>query len=178
MALDRLAKGFFSRCHGGFLAVAAAGLFGCHVLSRIYRSIVKGTVTKLCDLAFRDLKKIQEDLRKERDFLAAILKATGATVAVLDPEGRVVRYDPGREDTGGYSPDDVLGKYIWDCFIPPEDRDADKAIFAQFAAACFPVAARASWSPRTAADSWCSGPPPSCGMPRGPWSSLPAPPWT
>ncbi len=139
MALDRVAKGFFSRCHGGFLAVAAAGLFGCHVLSLIYRALVKVSPTNLCNLAFRDLKKIQEDLRKERDFIAAILKTTGATVAVMDPEGRVVRYDPGLEDTGGYSPDEVLGKYVWDCFIPPEDRDANKALFAQLSSSAAPT---------------------------------------
>ncbi len=104
----------------------------------IYRALVKVSLTKLCDLAFRDLKQSQDELRKERDFIAAILKTTGATVAVLDPEGRVLRYEPGSEDTGGYCPDEVLGKYVWECFTPPEDRDANRAIFAQLCSNAVP----------------------------------------
>jgi PAS domain S-box-containing protein len=104
----------------------------------IYRALVNVSLTKLCDLAFRDLKQSQDALRKERDFFAVILKTTGATVAVLDPEGRLVRYEPGSEDRGGYCPDEVLGKYVWDCFTSPEDRDANKAIFAQLGSSAVP----------------------------------------
>ena len=63
----------------------------------IYRALVNVSLTKLCDLAFRDLKQSQEALRKERDFIAGILETSGTLLMVCDAKGRVIRFNRGCE---------------------------------------------------------------------------------
>src|SRR5206468_7767796 len=47
-------------------------------------------------------KRAQLTLKKERDFSAAIIETAGALVVVLDPEGRIVRFNRACEDSSGY----------------------------------------------------------------------------
>src|SRR5271163_2520589 len=50
-----------------------------------------------------DIKRIEEELQKERNFVSAILDTVGALVVVLDSEGRILRFNPACELTTGYS---------------------------------------------------------------------------
>ncbi|MGC2501805.1 MAG: PAS domain S-box protein [Silvibacterium sp.] len=76
-----------------------------------------------------DIKRIEEDLQKERNFVSAILDTVGALVVVLDSEGRILRFNPACELTTGYSMEEVQGKYVWDLFLPPEETDRFRGIF-------------------------------------------------
>lgn len=76
-----------------------------------------------------DLKRVEEELQKERNFVSAILDTVGALVVVLDQEGRILRFNPACELTTGYSLADVQGKCIWDLFLLPEEVDRFKGIF-------------------------------------------------
>ena len=60
-------------------------------------------------------------LKEERDFISALVDTAGALVLVLDPEGRIVRFNRACERTTGFSSDEVLGKHVWDIFLLPEE---------------------------------------------------------
>ena len=50
-----------------------------------------------------DLKRTEEALQEERNVVSAILHTVGALVVVLDPEGRIIRFNRACEQTTGYS---------------------------------------------------------------------------
>ena len=76
-----------------------------------------------------DIKRIEEELQEERNFVSAILDTVGALVVVLDGEGKILRFNPACELTTGYSMEEVQGKCIWDLFLPPEEKDRFRALF-------------------------------------------------
>ena len=64
--------------------------------------------------------------------LSAILDTVGALVVVLDPEGRIVRFNRACELTTGYSFDEVAGKrHLGISFPIAEELESTKAIFAE-----------------------------------------------
>jgi len=78
-----------------------------------------------------ELKQAEESLQEERNVLSAILDIVGALIVVLDPQGRIVRFNRTCEQTTGYSFAEVRGRYVWDLFLTPEEVDKFKAIFEQ-----------------------------------------------
>src|SRR4029077_21273729 len=78
-----------------------------------------------------DLKRTEEALQEERNVVSAILHTVGALVVVLDPEGRIVRFNRACEQTAGYSFDEIKGKYFWDLCVIPEEADRFKIIVEQ-----------------------------------------------
>ena len=60
-------------------------------------------------------------LRKERDLIAAVLSTTGALVVVLNPQGRVVRFNRACEQATGYSFYQVREQSLADLLLPPAD---------------------------------------------------------
>jgi PAS domain S-box-containing protein len=80
----------------------------------------------------------QEALRKERDFISAVLDTAGALVVVFDWDGHIVRFNRACERTTGYSFDEVRGKLLWDLFLIPEEVEPVKAVFEELQAGLFP----------------------------------------
>jgi len=78
-----------------------------------------------------DLKRTEEALQEERNVVSAILDTVGALVMVLDPDGRILRFNPACERMSGYTFEEVRGKVIWDLFLIPEDVERFKASFQQ-----------------------------------------------
>ncbi len=76
-----------------------------------------------------DIKRIEEELQEERNFVSAILDTVGALVVVLDSEGHILRFNPACELTTGYSMEEVQGKCVWDLFLLPEETDRFRAMF-------------------------------------------------
>jgi PAS domain S-box-containing protein len=76
-----------------------------------------------------DLKRVEEKLQEERNFMTTILDTVGALVVVLDDEGRILRFNPACELVTGYSIQEVQGKCIWDLFLLPEEADRFRAMF-------------------------------------------------
>ena len=60
--------------------------------------------------------------------LSAILDTVGALVMVLDPDGKIVRFNRACEQSTGYSFEEVKGKYVWDLFLLPEEIDDFKRV--------------------------------------------------
>jgi PAS domain S-box-containing protein len=95
-----------------------------------------------------DLKHTGEALQQERNVVSAILDTVGALVVVLDPDGRIVRFNRACELTTGYSLHEVRGRCIWDFFLLPEDVKHFKSVFAQLSADLLPQDYRSYWVTR------------------------------
>ncbi|MCP4583609.1 MAG: PAS domain S-box protein [candidate division Zixibacteria bacterium] len=83
-------------------------------------------------------RKMEDELRWERNFVSTVLDTAGALVLVLDNEGRIVRFNKASQDITGYSFDEVKGKYFWDILLLPEELDEVKAVFHSLKAGYFP----------------------------------------
>ena len=83
-------------------------------------------------------RETEEELRKERDFIAKVLDIVGAMVLVLDRTGTIVRFNHTCEEVSGYTAAEVLGRRVWDFLIPPEQIPEVKQLFANLTAGLFP----------------------------------------
>ncbi len=61
--------------------------------------------------------------------VSAILDTVGALVVVLDPEGRIIRFNRACEQMTGYYFAEVHGQFIWNLFLVPEEVEGFKAAF-------------------------------------------------
>ena len=78
-----------------------------------------------------ELKRTEEALQEERNVVSAILHTVGALVVVLDPEGKIVRFNRACEEVSGYSFEEVKQKYFWDLCVVPEEAERFKIIVEQ-----------------------------------------------
>jgi PAS domain S-box-containing protein len=95
-----------------------------------------------------DLKRSEAALQDEQNVVSAILNTVGALVVVLDPEGRIIRFNRASELTTGYSLEEVRGKRIWDLFLPPEEVNRFKLIFQRMSADVLPQEYQSYWVTR------------------------------
>jgi PAS domain S-box-containing protein len=95
-----------------------------------------------------DLKATERALQRERNVVSAILDTVGALVTVLDPDGRIVRFNRACELTSGYSIDDVRGRHIWDFFLQSEESEHSKTILSQMSADLLPQDFQSHWVTR------------------------------
>ncbi|MDO9556842.1 MAG: PAS domain S-box protein [Coriobacteriia bacterium] len=68
-------------------------------------------------------KRVEGELRNERDFTRQVIEYSDVFVAVLDPQLKVIIFSHGAERVTGYSADEVVGKGYAELFIPPEERE-------------------------------------------------------
>lgn len=83
-------------------------------------------------------KRAEEALAHERDLTAAVIDSASVLVIVLDPQGRIVRFNRTGERTSGYSFADVKGRHFWDLLLVPEEIAQVRAIFDHLVAGRFP----------------------------------------
>ncbi len=70
-----------------------------------------------------DLKSVQEDLRRERDFIRGVVETSELfIVGVSMADGRITMFNRGAEQISGYKRDEVIGKSYTDTFLPPDVR--------------------------------------------------------
>jgi PAS domain S-box-containing protein len=97
----------------------------------LYQAIVETGVTKPLVLLSKELRDKQDRLEMERNFVSTVLDTTGALVTVLDPAGRVVRFNRSCEEVTGYSLEEVRDRYFEDLFLVPEQVYEIKAVFSE-----------------------------------------------
>ncbi len=78
--------------------------------------------------------------------LTTILDTIGALVVVLDPDGRILRFNRACEVATGYSLDEVRGRRVWDVFLIREEIEAVKGIFQDLKANRIPQGYENSWT--------------------------------
>ncbi|MCL6473037.1 MAG: PAS domain S-box protein [Firmicutes bacterium] len=101
------------------------------------------SVSVVRDITWR--KKTIEALERERNFNSTVLNTIGALVVVLDHEGRILMFNRACEETTGYKFEEVRGKYVFDVFILPEEREAVKRVFSDLKAGMFPNSFENYW---------------------------------
>lgn len=72
-------------------------------------------------------KAAEDALHAERDLIAAVLDTAGALLVVLDRAGHILRYNRACERLIGYPLAEVHGRFFWDIFLPPDNREFVKA---------------------------------------------------
>jgi len=73
----------------------------------------------------------QEALTEERDFTSAIIGAAGSLIVVLDPDGRIIRFNRACEQTSGYVFQEVSGRAFWDVLIIQQEVQPLRDLFAK-----------------------------------------------
>ncbi len=86
---------------------------------------VTGTVSTLVDVTAE--VSAMTDLSTGRDFTEALLDTAGALVVVIDPKGRVLRFNKACEEATGFTASEIVGCRLVDCLVPPERRTAASA---------------------------------------------------
>ncbi len=74
-------------------------------------------------------ERVNEELRRQHEFIEAVLETAGALVVVLDRQGRILRFNRACEQTTGYSSEEAIGKAIWDFLIVPDEVGSVRAGF-------------------------------------------------
>jgi PAS domain S-box-containing protein len=76
-------------------------------------------------------KRVEEALRRERDFTETLVETAQAIVLVLDTDGHIVRFNPYMEEISGYRLEDVQGKDWFSTFLPQHDAERIRAVFSK-----------------------------------------------
>jgi two-component system NtrC family sensor kinase len=74
-------------------------------------------------------KRVEDVLRTERDFAESLIEMAQAIILVLDPEGRIVRFNPYLEELSGYRLEEVQGQDWFATFLPESDRESMRTLF-------------------------------------------------
>lgn len=74
-------------------------------------------------------KTAEEALSHERDFSSTVLELTASLVAVLDREGRIVRFNQACERLSGYSAAEAKGRRPWDFLLPRAEVESAREQF-------------------------------------------------
>jgi len=97
------------------------------------------------DLAARAHQRMDTALTVERNFVSAVLDTVGALVAVFDTAGRIVRFNRACELISGYDFGDLVGGYLWDKLIPPDDIPEAIDTFESIRGGNFPASFENHW---------------------------------
>ncbi len=92
---------------------------------------------------------IQDGLTKERDFTSAVIDTAGSLIVVLDPDGRILRFNRACEETSGYTFEEVKGRAFWDVLIIPEEINPLRRVFAKFREGLAPIQHENHWRTRS-----------------------------
>lgn len=95
--------------------------------SRVWISIALASISINDVVAFildiSDLKRVEQQLSNERNFISAILSTQGALVLVIDDTDKIIDFNSTFHDITLYTPEEVKGKPFWTIF-PKEDYQA------------------------------------------------------
>jgi PAS domain S-box-containing protein len=102
---------------------------------------------------FTDRRRLEEELalrlaivQREQEFTRAVVNAAPVIFLLVDPDGRIVRFNDQTERLFGMRDDErVRGKKWWDVFLPEESRSAGRAFSAQMVAGATELADESEW---------------------------------
>src|SRR5258706_11041256 len=82
----------------------------------------------------------------QRDVNAVIVDASASLIIVLDPSGRIVRFNHACEEASGYSVDEVRGRVSWEVLLEPgAPANAAREMFTRGLASEFPRSHESDW---------------------------------
>ena len=69
-----------------------------------------------------DRRRAERELDRQRVFADSLLDMVASLVIVVDPHGRIVRFNRACEQTSGWSEAEVRGRSFWEVLRPAESR--------------------------------------------------------
>lgn len=112
----------------------------------------KGFALRLAEQHKRSLAEAQRlaaDLTRESlrnaEFANKLIDTLGAIVAVLDRNGRVIRFNRTAERVTGFGREEIIDQGVWDKLIPPAERPEFERVFQRLLAGSFPNAYTSYW---------------------------------
>jgi PAS domain S-box-containing protein len=79
-------------------------------------------------------KKVDEAIRRESEFNAAVLETARAAILIQDKDGRIIGFNRYCEEISGYSFAEVKNRKVWDFLLIPEEVDAVKKAWSELKA--------------------------------------------
>ena len=95
--------------------------------SAFYQDI---TGSGLCRTAFSDISKRRQaeaNLRESEERFRVLFETAGANIGFLSPDGRILEVNKQTERVTNWSRQEIIGKNVFEMFIPEEIRDLAKA---------------------------------------------------
>ncbi len=91
----------------------------------------QGKVIALTELTrdISDRKRAEEALRSEKDFAERLIKTAQIIVLTLDPQGRIMHFNPYFEEISGYKLAEVQGKDWFSIFLPKRNQKRTHRLF-------------------------------------------------
>ncbi|MBD2460389.1 response regulator [Oscillatoria sp. FACHB-1407] len=115
----------------------------------VFSFVVLGAVFYFTLQVLKQRQQIEAKLEDERDFTSAVLDTVGAMVIVLDPQGRIVRFNRNCERVTGYLFEEVRSQFFWDLFLLEEEVEPVKAVFADLTTKQLPNTHENYWVTRS-----------------------------
>ena len=81
------------------------------------------------EAALSERTRLEEEMRRERDFAEGLIDTAQAIVLLLDTEGRIVRFNRFLEELSGRRLEDLKGASFVDTFLPERRRRAGRTVF-------------------------------------------------
>ncbi len=106
--------------------------------SLTYAPVPQAGYVNVFALDVTEHRRTEDFLRRERDFTSAILDTVGALVAVMDTEGRIVRFNRACEEVTGYLQEEAQGILFWELLGSGRDVLMMKSVFEDLRAGLFP----------------------------------------
>ena len=88
---------------------------------------------------------------RQADWAWEIIESVASLVVVLDPDGRVLRFNPACQAATGYSLEEVRGKRFWDLLSRPEEVDSVQRLIGELRAGRFPTYHENYWEAKDGA---------------------------
>jgi diguanylate cyclase (GGDEF)-like protein/PAS domain S-box-containing protein len=89
----------------------------------VYMTIVRSGLSVPYTRLFNSLEQREVELKRERDFVTAILDTADALVVVLNKNGRIVRANHACQEITGHSFEELRGRTIWKIGLLPGEVD-------------------------------------------------------
>jgi len=120
----------------------------------IYKTIIESGLNEPYSLLFSQRKRIEDALRRERDFFSNVIDAAGGLLVVFDTRGRIIRFNDACEELTGYTLDEVRRKPIWEVLYPSEEIDSVKLMVENLKDGIFPSYHESSWVKKSGERRW------------------------
>lgn len=93
-------------------------------------------------------RRVENALFEEQEFVSAVLDTAGALVAVIDRDGRIVRFNRECERVTGYDAREVEGRHF-DMLLLPGEREGVERVFERLSRGDFPNSYENYWTTRS-----------------------------
>jgi PAS domain S-box-containing protein len=105
-----------------------ANVLAIHIENSAYKKQIEAANRDLT-VEVAERKRIELALREEKYFAESLVQTAQAIVLVLNPEGRIISFNPYMESISGYSIEEVRGRDWFSLFLPEPIRNQIRDVF-------------------------------------------------